>query len=141
MHEYLGLVFVAAFAGGSLVEYGLHRLMHAGFMRKTFLGRAHAAHHLTQTAQTWWREGIDYTLIALPYGLVGLFAGWPFGVAWLLGSISYAFVAGFVHANSHESPCRETPGSHHSIHHHFPRKNYGITTSLWDRVFRSHGKT
>lgn len=131
-------LFVIAFAGGSLVEYGLHRLMHARWMRWSPLARVHARHHAQKTAQSWWKESLDYLALASPYGLAGLLTLTTEGVAWFLGATAYAFAAGTVHAFSHDLTWLGTEISHHSRHHLFPRKNFGIVTSAWDRVFRTH---
>ena len=49
---------------------------------------------------------------------------------------------GLLHHSQHHSRLKVryflSTRSHHLIHHHFPDRNFGLTTTLWDRVFGTH---
>jgi sterol desaturase/sphingolipid hydroxylase (fatty acid hydroxylase superfamily) len=138
----MGLVlWLAAGAGGallvgSLVEYGLHRALHSGWLRNTRLGQLHRAHHRPQaTVQPWWREGLDYGLVALA-SLLGvlpccLWLPLAFLAGWAAGAFAWAFWAAWCHERGHGPSARNGP---HAWHHARPRANYGLGTHLWDRA-------
>ena len=56
------LAFLLAFFIGTLVEYVVHRLMHA----RIFLYKIHAQHHQLGQGQGWFWEFRDYFLPSLP---------------------------------------------------------------------------
>ena len=66
----------------------------------------------------------------------------------LLGNIAYIFMPGFmmgylmytrIHYKTHTKPVPSylrTQYKHHALHHYkYPEKAFGISTTLWDRVF------
>lgn len=74
-----------------------------------------------------------------------------FGGYWLLlGNLVYVFMPGFmtgyllytyVHYSVHDQPVPSFLKSqyrHHALHHYkYPDKAFGVSTTLWDRVFRT----
>lgn len=130
-------VFGGALLFSSLVEYTIHRALHSGYLRHTRLWAIHLAHHRANEAQTWYREGADYSIVASMFAPLGLLApDWPCALAWILAAYSWAFYAGYMHARSHA-----TESNFHTLHHRKPRYNYGLGSSLWDRVFRTYRRT
>lgn len=137
------LVWLAAAATGvavwTLIEYILHRYVLHGLPP---LRQMHARHHASPSE-----------LIGTPSWVsVAVFGGLVFAplVRSTQASIAYGATAGLMlgylwyvavhHATHHR---RARPGSYlhraklrHAVHHHAQQPcNFGVTTSLWDRVF------
>lgn len=130
---------IAGVASWTLIEYLLHRyVLH--FLPP--LRQMHARHHASPTeligTPSWVSVAVFGGLVFVPlvratpasiaYGAtVGLMAGYLWYVA--------------VHHATHHRRAR--PGSYlhrakqwHAVHHHARHPcNFGVTTSLWDRVF------
>ena len=68
-----GAAFLLAFIVGTLVEYGVHRLMHGRWV----LGKKHAAHHRDGWGQGWLGEFRDYFLPCIPIIWLGLLVSVP----------------------------------------------------------------
>jgi len=137
------LVVVAAFLAWGLFEYVLHRWgLHGPFL---ILRRGHAKHHAAPRA-----------LISTPLFLVALsaLAVWgllrvllPAGIPGLaVGGlyVGYNYFALIHHAQHHHgrqlaAVARWKRGERfHLVHHHQQAVNFGITTTLWDRVFGTY---
>jgi len=118
----------ALFIGGvvvwTLVEYLVHR-----FVLHDFVPTRHGMHHadpdepvLTVFWQIWACFALVY-LIADGAFLAGALVAY----AWYL----------FVHHCAHYSP-DNLPApllKHHTCHHKFATRNFGVSTTLWDYVF------
>src|ERR1035438_4118888 len=116
------------FAGGvvalTLVEYLVHR-----FVLHGFAPTEHRLHHANPDGAVltiFWQIWICFALTYLIAG--GAFvAGALIAYAWYL----------FVHHRAHHGtktlslPLLE----HHRSHHRFATRNYGVSTTFWDRVF------
>ena len=122
-----GTVDFAIFAAAGIVtwtlaEYAFHRFV-LHYMAPT-QHRIHHANPGEPVLTVFWQ--IVVYLIA--------------GGAFLAGSlVAYAWYYLFVHHCTHHSAHR-LPAfliSNHNGHHKFATRNYGVTTSLWDRVFRT----
>jgi sterol desaturase/sphingolipid hydroxylase (fatty acid hydroxylase superfamily) len=138
-------VWLAAFlvtAGlWTLVEYGMHRFV---FHRVPFIRDMHHAHHNDQAAligsPTWLSS-----LIIVCVAFVPLFSLVDFTVA---SAVTSGLMLGYlwyvtVHHLIHHGGIR--PGDfgyglkrHHMLHHHFDEAgNFGVTSGVWDKVFRT----
>lgn len=132
------LALLLAFLVGTLVEYVVHRLMHA----RIILGQKHLEHHKEGAAQGWWGEFLDYFLPSIPLLWLGFLYSVSAGTGWLLGGFIYACIAAYAHQAQHDNPDLVfwlNKPVHHLHHkgkmwHH----NFGITFSLWDRVFGTY---
>jgi sterol desaturase/sphingolipid hydroxylase (fatty acid hydroxylase superfamily) len=129
------IAFLAALVVGSFLEYVTHRLMHKRFV----LGRRHAEHHRTNTAQGFAGEFRDY-LFALPVvGWLGFLHSTAAGIAFAAGSIAFGAIAAYSHQVQHERPelVFWMPRPNHHLHHkfHLWHHNFGISFDVWDRVF------
>ena len=132
------LAMLLAFLLGTLVEYVVHRLMHA----RILLGRKHLEHHKEGTAQGWWGEFLDYFLPSIPLLWLGFLYSVSAGTGWATGGFIYACVAAYAHQVQHDNPdlvfwlYKPVHHLHHKgkMWHH----NFGITFSLWDRVFGTY---
>lgn len=76
----------------------------------------------------FWQIWVGFAVVYLMTGGVVL-AGALVAYAWYL----------FVHYCAHHNPSALPPFllKHHHDHHRFANRNYGVTTTLWDHVFRT----
>jgi len=137
------LAFLLAMLIGTLVEYGVHRLMHA----RVFLYKIHAQHHQSGQGQGWFWEFRDYFLPSTPVMVGGFLLYWTFlhlwsGVAFAFGCVVYAALAAYAHQVQHENPalCFWMKRPIHHLHHHGKmwHHNFGILVDIWDRVFGTY---
>ncbi len=132
------LAFLIALVLGTLVEYLVHRLMHARFL----LGQKHAEHHRDGWGQGWLGEFWDYFLGTLALLWMGFLYSVPAGIGWVLGGLAYAALAAYAHQLQHERPelvfwlKRPVHYLHHK--HHMWHHNFGISIDFWDRVFGTY---
>ncbi len=128
------LGWVANFIGGAclwtFVEYWTHRsVLHRWFWHGT-----HENHHLKPedfVENIWW-----YTPLL-------------FGILWIILPLSWwvGFAAGYIwfmlmhhwlhHRPLHPEMWLYNYAKWHGLHHKFGNCNYGITTNVWDRLFRT----
>ena len=135
--DFGGAMFLALLIS-SLVEYIVHRLMHA----KIVLGKKHLDHHVEGSGQGWWGEFLDYFLPSVPFLWFGFLYSVPAGIGWVLGGFVYACIAAYAHQVQHDNPdlvfWLDKPVHH--LHHkgRMWHHNFGITVSLWDRIFGTY---
>ncbi|ERN40777.1 sterol desaturase [Rubidibacter lacunae KORDI 51-2] len=130
--------FALAFVFASLVEYWLHRLMHASAR----VGQRHRDHHRRNEGQGVLWEFRDYvvgSLVALP---VMFLVSIPSGSGWLLGALAYAAFSAYAHQLQHENPvkCFWMPMPVHYVHHKYGmwHHNFGLAVDWWDRIFGTY---
>jgi dihydroceramide fatty acyl 2-hydroxylase len=134
--------FAAGLAGWSFLEYAMHRWV--GHGPSSFARRGHTMHHSD-----------DQALVAAPvfFVMIGAFVIWA-ALALLAGTgIAALLVCGLyvgynlytlVHHVLHHHEAFATPGwlqrieRRHRIHHTHHHVNFGVTSPLWDRVFRTY---
>jgi sterol desaturase/sphingolipid hydroxylase (fatty acid hydroxylase superfamily) len=118
------VLFCCGLVAFTLAEYVTHR-----FVLHAIAPVEHRIHHARP------RDAIDkiFWQIWLAFVVVYL----TMGGAFLAGAlVTYAWYL-FVHYCAHHNPAI-LPASllkHHLDHHRFAKRNYGVTTKLWDRVF------
>lgn len=132
------IALVVALVTGTLVEYGMHRLMHSGKM----LGKKHAKHHQVGEGQGWLGEFKDYFLPSLIIIWVGFLYSISAGIGFAVGGTLYAAFAAYSHQLQHEHPelAFWLPRPVHYLHHHHKmwKHNFGISVDIWDRVFGTY---
>jgi sterol desaturase/sphingolipid hydroxylase (fatty acid hydroxylase superfamily) len=130
----------------TLTEYWVHRsVMHAPGRSNAFAVE-HLDHHrrplrteqLRFDRNLWWKVGGG----TLTFALVAPLAGW-----WCAAAAAATFAASYAvytdvhHRIHHQEPTgwyrRWARRQHYAHHFGGPRTNYGVTTSIWDRVFRT----
>jgi sterol desaturase/sphingolipid hydroxylase (fatty acid hydroxylase superfamily) len=136
----LAVPFIVALAGGTLVEYVLHRfLLHA--RSRTCITRRHRLHHKSNRADTLWGDFRDFLPGMVPFCWLGFLHSPTAGVGFLLGGVAYVFLLALVHKLSHERPrlIFWMSANAHALHHgETPRHNFGIVTRFWDIVFGTY---
>lgn len=129
--------FVLGFMLWTFAEYWTHRtLLHVFFWHGT-----HERHHLrpAEYVETiWWYTPPFFAAVlivawlARDYMAVGIYAGFAAGYMWFLT----------MHHWLHHIDLKERTWLHryaiwHNRHHKFSDCNYGITTPMWDIMFRT----
>jgi sterol desaturase/sphingolipid hydroxylase (fatty acid hydroxylase superfamily) len=117
-------LFCCGLVAWTLAEYLAHRFVLHGIAPV-----GHGIHHARP------RETADkvFWQIWLAFGVAYLIAG---GTLLAGALVAYAWYLS-VHYCAHHNPAI-LPASllkHHLDHHRFARRNYGVTTKFWDRVF------
>ncbi len=127
----------------TLVEYALHRgLGHRGQAKNPF-SVEHLAHHadVSYFAPTY-KKGITIGLAASVAGPLAYLTADTLGVTWLVGFLVMYVLYEVIHRKLHTAPGRSRYGRwarRHHLHHHYrrPQMNHGVTTPIWDFVFRT----
>ncbi len=133
------MMFGAGLLLFSLIEYAFHRWLFHG--PDQAMQRGHARHHDFPT-------GTDTLPFFIPpislFLLAGLFNEMmPFAYALLLtgaigsGYLAYGECHGAIHRTRFRNPWVRRWSAHHHVHHHHEGHNFGVTTPLWDLVFRT----
>ena len=128
----------------SLVEYLLHRFVgHHGRGRVEF-SREHLAHHANSsyftptTRKLTTAAPILVALGALAWGGFGS-VGLTFTVAFAMSYAGYEMLHRRIHTHAPWNPYAHWARRHH-FHHHYknPWMNHGVTSPIWDWVFRTY---
>ena len=139
------LIVLAGGAAGlgvwSLAEYLLHRW---GFHPTgagrigSLIAREHLIHHREPLRTSPLMRSLAWVgavSVAAPAAMVG-WIGVGFAAGWALGYTAYDQLHWRAHhrcaPNRYEAWVRARHDRHHFGH---PRRNYGVTTDVWDRVF------
>ncbi|WP_027521755.1 sterol desaturase family protein [Bradyrhizobium sp. Ec3.3] len=121
--------FVTLFVAGALLwtlaEYGVHRYVHVSHV----LAPSHRRHHAVPDEvieQSFWQIWVGFTVVYCVAGDAVL-AGVLTAYTWYL----------FVHECAHHRRgwIPSTLLKHHDGHHRYATRNFGVSTTLWDRVF------
>ncbi len=133
-------VTVSLLAGGlawTLLEYVLHRWAGHAPKGRTKLSREHLAHH----AKTdYFSPALGKLALAVPVvSLAAWLGGLPFGAGLAAAWFGYEMVHRRVHTHGPLSAYSRWACRHH-LHHHFasPNMNHGVSTPIWDWVFRTY---
>jgi sterol desaturase/sphingolipid hydroxylase (fatty acid hydroxylase superfamily) len=124
----------------TLTEFLLHRYVY--HLWPSFLTEGHALHHKNPRALIgvpWYLTTIAivlaYELLAIP--LRPSSTGVVMGFNWL-GYILYCVAHHGSHHWAFKNRWLKKMKRHHLLHHAHPEYNWGFTTPLWDRLFRTH---
>lgn len=137
--------FAAGVVAWTFLEWLLHgQVFHTRQLRNPF-AKEHARHHADPLRMVGWTRKllalafVVVTLVALTRLSLGGYdaAAFPLG----LGLTYLAYES--LHRTIHLKPPRTAYGRwmrlHHVQHHyHTPRRNFGVTTTLWDRMFGTY---
>ena len=126
-------------------EYLLHRFAMHEMKGRGMASREHLKHHADVT---YYAPATAKALSAAAYTAVVLPASWRLvgrrqGVAFTTGLVGTYFGYEVLHRRTHTHPPATAYGrrmrrSH--LQHHFgsPRRNHGVTTTAWDRLFGTY---
>lgn len=130
----------------SLLEYLIHRFAgHGRAAKRNPFGVEHTAHHSRgDYFAPWWKKVIASALfVVLTLPLATLVAGLELGLAYVAGLVGFYLAYEVLHRLLHVWQGIGSYGRwarrHHFFHHfHDPRTNHGVTSPLWDLVFRTY---
>jgi hypothetical protein len=118
--------FVSGAMAWTLAEYIVHR-----FVLHHYAPIQHGLHHANPDQPVlaiFWQIWVCFAVVYLTAGDAFL-AGALIAYAW------YLFVHHSAHHGSGHLPLPLL--RHHQTHHRFANRNYGVSTTLWDHVFRT----
>lgn len=142
----LGLL-LAGWLVWTLVEYWLHRacfhLRPDGPARRVTSFILHRHHHVAprdreHLVATLPQSGGLFLLLLAVFGLAGADARWALLAGGMLGYLAYEAAHWRIHHARPRGRLGRALARHH-LRHHFgdPRHNFGISSPLWDLVFRT----
>jgi sterol desaturase/sphingolipid hydroxylase (fatty acid hydroxylase superfamily) len=135
--------FLAGAFAFSLIEYAIHRwLFHTP---PSFMSTVHAAHHDAPDEETAL-PCITSTVMSLAFWApLYPIAGTGITAFVISGVMAGYFWYSVLHHLEHHVRINAVPWrwlkrrwAMHSVHHKLPDKNFGVTTSLWDRLLGTH---
>jgi hypothetical protein len=152
--------FVLGGAAWSASEYLIHRFVGHGKKRSkppTLLGRIspaglayefnreHLAHHANPSYFAPTYRKVLAASVAVPVvaavatPLVGPRRALSFAAGFAAVYAGYEVVHRFIHTRPPRGPYSRWVRRNHLLHHHkTPRNNHGVTSPVWDHVFRTH---
>jgi sterol desaturase/sphingolipid hydroxylase (fatty acid hydroxylase superfamily) len=135
------LVPIAACAllGYTLTEYAWHRWLFHGRTAPRAMLQGHGRHHVEPQARLALPFFTTLPHVVVVWGLAALAVG-PgraafFTGVWFLGYSAYGAIHHLVHTPTVTNGLITRLRVIHEVHHARPRRNFGVTTQLWDRVF------
>ena len=137
--------FVAGLAGWTLLEYAIHFWLGHLPRGRILISSEHLKHHSDILYFTPLRLKIRGAVPVLAVLLLvvgstcGLPAGFGFVAAVSLGWSTYEWLHQSIHVNGPRGAYSRWAARHH-LSHHFnrPGSNHGVTTPIWDLVFRTY---
>lgn len=139
------LLILAGMLSWSFAEYGLHNWRGHHGKGKNRFSKEHLSHHadaryFAPTLHKLQAAGA-VTLVMLPLSM-WLF-GWVGGAVYTLSFLATYAGYEFLHRRIHTHPPRNGYGRwarrHHLVHHFTrPTHNHGVTSPIWDFVFRTY---
>lgn len=137
--------FGAGLLTWTLMEYGIHEVMGHRPKGKTYASREHLRHHAkTDYFTPYPKKFVAATPVVGAMATAASLAFGPRrGIAYAAGVATGWVWYEVAHRRLHTRPPRTAYGRwlrRHHLHHHFghPKTNHGVTTPLWDHVFRTH---
>lgn len=142
-----GLLYLAGLLAWSLLEYGAHR---GSFHHEpqtegqlAFAYLIHGVHHAYPDDSRRWMMPLAVTvpiktlLLLLCRLVLGAFASGAFA-GFLHGYLTYDLMHYFIHRGRMPGRLGRYLRQHHLAHHYAkPEKNFGVSSPLWDLVFRT----
>lgn len=141
-----GLTVVGLFSW-TFVEYCLHRWVFHWEPRNARLKQIfYPVHQLHHEVQEWDRllappmmaVPICLVLFTLFYWLLGTPTLFPFYGGFLIGYLGYDYIHYFTHFGTPRGPIGKGLRKRHLQHHVVDGRWFGVSSPLWDYVFRTH---
>jgi hypothetical protein len=137
--------FAAGIAGWTLLEYAIHYWLGHLPKGRILISSEHLKHHRDILYFTPLRLKVRGAVPVLAVLLVawgaafGVAAGLGFVAAVALGWTTYERLHQSIHVHGPRGPYSRWAARHHLSHHvAHPNANHGVTTPLWDLVFRTY---
>jgi sterol desaturase/sphingolipid hydroxylase (fatty acid hydroxylase superfamily) len=137
--------FAGGLAGWTLLEYAIHYWLGHLTRGRILISAEHFRHHRDIRYFTPLRLKIQgaipvlLVLMLVVGGVFGAAAGLGCVAAVALGWTTYESLHQSIHVNGPRGTYGRWAARHH-LSHHFnrPNRNHGVTTPLWDVVFRTY---
>jgi cyclopropane-fatty-acyl-phospholipid synthase len=142
--EWLDMALLAA--GGlivwSFLEYALHRFILHGVDP---FRRWHAEHHDNPSAlvgtPTFYSATLFVLLVFVPAcALTDFWKGSGLTLGVLIGYLAFGSIHHAVHHWRPRTPWLKRRKQLHALHHRLGDRHFGVSTSFWDRIFRTAGR-
>ncbi len=143
---YEALLFIAGIFFWSFFEYIMHRylfhIMVEGPRAKRFVYTMHGVHHeYPRDKERLFMPPVPSIIAAsLIFYLMHLIMGWnalAFFPGFLLGYMAYGSMHYAIHAFAPPKFLKALWRNHHLHHYKAPEKGFGVSSVLWDIVFRT----
>jgi Fatty acid hydroxylase superfamily. len=136
---------VAGAATWTATEYGLHRFAMHEMRGRGLPSVEHLKHHadVTYFSPTSKKIASAAVTTAVAYPVTVAVTSRRWARAFTVGLIATYFGYEVAHRRTHTHPPRNRYGRwsrRNHMHHHFgaPMRNFGVTTSVWDRLFATY---
>lgn len=127
----------------SFAEYFLHNFVgHQGKGKNKF-SREHLNHHadVTYFASSFEKAKATVIVTSIMAPISIFLVDAKLGITYTLSFVSFYLIYEFIHRRIHTHPPKTKYGKwarkHHMYHHFFPKLNHGVTSPIWDIVFRT----
>ncbi|MBV71743.1 MAG: hypothetical protein CMH52_10425 [Myxococcales bacterium] len=131
----------------TFIEYGMHHWNGHLLKGRTRFSREHLKHHSQQDyfSPVWRKIAVALTVtgavVLVGQSLIGLVGAFAFASGIIVGYGVYEFFHWSCHAQAPTSGYGRWIRRHHFAHHFSnPRYNHGLTSPIWDLVFRTYKK-
>jgi sterol desaturase/sphingolipid hydroxylase (fatty acid hydroxylase superfamily) len=139
--------FAAGAVAWTLLEWLLHgQVFHSRRLRNPF-AKEHALHHADPLHVVGWpRKLATVSFVVALFALLlrlalGHYEATAFPVGLGLASLAYEALHRLIHLRPPRTRYGRWVRLHHVQHHfHTPRRNFGVTTTIWDRLFGTYDK-
>jgi sterol desaturase/sphingolipid hydroxylase (fatty acid hydroxylase superfamily) len=143
------VIFLFAIFSWTFAEYILHRYLFHWISENKYIQRfhfiMHGSHHLyPKDEERLLMPPIPGLLMATDLFSIFYFIFWMIGLpsftwayfpGFFLGYLLYSFLHRATHVNKPPEKFKYL-WKHHSLHHYkYPDKAFGVSTTLWDRIF------
>ena len=142
------MFFVCGGFGWTFSEYALHNWYGHKAKGKNEFSREHLSHHTDTTyfAANWKKALATIKLSPLIFILMsylsGLFYGSIFTFGFLITYLTYEILHRRIHTHEPKNFYSRFIRKHHAYHHFSnPRYNHGVTSPIWDIIFRTYKKS
>jgi dihydroceramide fatty acyl 2-hydroxylase len=129
----------SGFGAWTLAEYLTHRFPMHATRGSSSLADEHLDHH--SAPLTTVKLAADAHNVAFKGGalvLGSLLVSVPFGTGFSAGYAGYTYLHDRIHHRAARSAMAQRVWQHHHLHHQGgPATNFGVTTPVWDVVFRT----
>jgi sterol desaturase/sphingolipid hydroxylase (fatty acid hydroxylase superfamily) len=141
------LIVVAGLMTWSFLEYAIHNWVGHLCKGRNEVSREHLRHHADSAYFAPWSKKLLLAGLILSAIWVG---GTLLGATWAVNAYVSTIVTGWLgyewlHRRLHTHAPRTALGRwarRHHLHHHFasPARNHGVSSPIWDHVFRTYDR-
>ena len=136
------LAFALGVALWTLAEYVLHRFLGHVHKGRNFFKHEHLQHHakVNYFAPAIKKAALAVMVSGIMLLLLSMALTWYIALAFIVGFVGMYSLYELTHFRFHKVGPIAMPfivlRKHHFYHHfHNPKRNFGVTTRFWDRVF------